>query len=85
MTPPCSLERDITDDGSGSIRACLCTTDLCNHVPADSKELPHGALQLENEIFDFLPEVKTATATTTTTTTTTAATRRPFTARPSTG
>merc|ERR1719412_780502 len=26
-------ERDITDDGSGSIRACLCTTDLCNHVP----------------------------------------------------
>merc|ERR1719412_3036292 len=46
-------------------------------------ELPHSVL--ENEIFDFLPEVKTATATaTTTTTTTTAATRRPFTARPST-
>ena len=82
MTPPCSLERDITDDGSGSIRACLCTTDLCNHVPGDSRELTHS--ELENEIFDFLPEVKTATATTTTTTTT-AATRRPFPARPSTG
>ena len=23
--------RDISDDGSGSIRACLCDSDLCNN------------------------------------------------------
>jgi hypothetical protein len=27
--PDCS-QRDITDDGSGSIFACLCNTDFCN-------------------------------------------------------
>ena len=36
-------ERDITDDGSGSIKACLCSTDYCNDAPDD--------VYLENEIF----------------------------------
>ena len=36
-------ERDITDDGSGSIKACLCSTDYCN----DSGD----EVELVNEIF----------------------------------
>lgn len=28
------VEKDISEDGSGSGMACLCTTDLCNHSPA---------------------------------------------------
>ena len=30
--PDCS-QRDITDDGSGAIFACLCNTDFCNDAP----------------------------------------------------
>ena len=37
------FERDITDDGSGSIKACLCSTDYCN----DSGD----EVELVNEIF----------------------------------
>jgi len=37
------FERDITDDGSGSIKACLCNTDYCN----DSDDEVYS----ENEIF----------------------------------
>lgn len=37
------VERDITDDGSGSIKACLCSTDYCNDASDD--------VYLENEIF----------------------------------
>jgi len=36
------FERDITDDGSGSIKACLCSTDYCNDA---------GDVYDENEIF----------------------------------
>jgi hypothetical protein len=36
-------QRDITDDGSGSIKACLCNTDYCNDASDDE--------YFENEIF----------------------------------
>ena len=74
--------RDITDDGSGSIKACLCSTDYCNNVEEAGRPFI-----LENEIFDFDDVVKTSTTrrpqtrfqTSTTTRTTTTTTRRPVT------
>jgi hypothetical protein len=33
-------QRDITDDGSGSIFACLCNTDFCND--AERSPFPDG-------------------------------------------
>jgi len=69
------VTRDITDDGSGSIQACLCSTDYCNDV-----QPVRGAI--ENEIFDsdrniksifsstiapFKPQSRTTTTRTTTT------------------
>ena len=39
--------RDITDDGSGTIRACLCTSDFCNDLPegASPRQLPQRTPQ----------------------------------------
>ena len=39
--------RDITDDGSGSIKACLCQTDYCN----DDQTADSSKFEIENEIF----------------------------------
>ena len=37
LTPAPSCEaRDISGAGAGAGRACLCTTDLCNHSPAQT-------------------------------------------------
>ena len=44
------FERDITDDGSGSIKACLCNTDYCN-----------DDVSFENEIFSGNDESKRKT------------------------
>ena len=73
--------RDITDDGSGSIKACLCSTDYCNNV-----EDAGSPFILENEIFDLDDIVKTSTTQrpqtrfqTSTTIRTTTTTRRPVT------
>lgn len=41
--------RDITDDGSGSIKACLCQTDYCNDIPAEEEEQRHN---LREEVFE---------------------------------
>ena len=79
--------RDITDDGSGSIRACLCDTDYCNDDNIAAGDAAFGLL--ENEIFDTDRDVKAVEASTfpsriTTTTTRRTTTRRPVTQRPTT-
>ena len=40
------MPKDITDDGSGDIKACLCSTDYCN----DIDDVDIG---IENEVFDL--------------------------------
>lgn len=45
------MPKDITDDGSGDIKACLCSTDYCN----DIDDVDIG---IENEVFDLNRPVK---------------------------
>ena len=79
------VTRDITDDGSGSIQACLCSTDYCNDV-----QPVRGAI--ENEIFDSDRNIKSIFSSTiapfkpqSRTTTTRTTTTRIFTQRTTTG
>ena len=43
------IEKDISEDGSGSGMACLCTTDLCNFLPADASLAPKPDEKFENK------------------------------------
>jgi len=47
LTPSYGCQmRDITDDGSGSIKACLCETDYCNDD--DSADIPNNDYEEDN-------------------------------------
>ena len=43
------IEKDISEDGSGSGLACLCTTDLCNFLPEDASIAPKPDEKFENK------------------------------------
>ena len=62
-SPDCSLQ-DITDDNSGSIRACLCHSDFCNNDINQEQQCiqrkPSTVKEITlNDIIDNQKQVKT--------------------------